>query len=801
MPARIQVKLIGLLSAVLVLLQTATLAAVHLAGERNLRRTLVDELHVGARVFDQLLSVRGRQLAETVRVLASDFAFRETIASGDRPTITSVLANPGARIGADAVFLISLGGVVEADTTTGRFLSRPFPVPSLVEASLSQGEASAIVSFEDRPFQFVMVQVLAPEPIALVCIGFPVDEPELAELRRLTGLDVALWSQSSESSEPRLVSTLGPEMKDDLLASTRLRRDSAAPEATVRLDGHDWETVLQPLPTADDSSIHMLLLRSIEEARRPLRRLELSIFTLSSAALLVALLAAVFFSRTVSRPLLRLAEGAQRIERGDYSVPVAIDRDDEIGLLAKAFDEMQVGIGQREEQIRFQATHDGLTGLPNRALFIDRLELAISHSRRHGGLVGMVMMDVNRFKEINDTLGHAFGDDLLDEIGRRLRRTTRETDTVARLGGDEFAVMFEAQERSSALEVAERVARALEVAFTVGGVTVDVRASMGIALYPFHAEDADTLLKHADIAMYEAKRNQTEVSMYEPGRDEHSLRRLSILSDLRHAIGDDQLELCYQPKVELATSRTTQVEALVRWRHPVHGVMLPGEFIQLAEQSGSISLITKWVLRRAVEQCGRWQGAGIDIAVAVNLSVLDLYDSELPTLISGLLHEAELEPSRLTLEITESAVMRDVTHSLRILRDLRARGIALAIDDYGTGYSSLAHLKRLPVEELKIDASFITGLRDAVSEDGVIVRSTIELGHNMGLRVVAEGVEHEVTWQILESLGCDMAQGFLLSPGIPAGELVEWLRASPWGQSSRVTPLRESARGGDRGVV
>jgi diguanylate cyclase (GGDEF)-like protein len=786
MPARIEVKLIGLLSGVLVLLQTATLAAVHFAGERNLHRGLAEELRVGARVFDQLLSDRGRQLAETVRVLAADFAFRETVASGDLPTITSALANHGARIGAEAVFLVSLDGSVEADTLGGRFVGGPFPAPELVESAVAEGETSAVVSFDHRPYQFVVVEVLAPEPIALVSIGFPIRESELQQLRRLTGLDVALWSRSDGSRDVGLISTLAEEARRELPRITLAggARDAPAGEAvgphegTVRLGGHEWESVLRPLPTADGSRIEMLLLRSIEEARRPLRRLELSIFTLSGAALAIALVTGVFFARTVSRPLQRLAEGAQRIERGDYSLPVAIDQDDEIGRLARAFDDMQVGIREREERIRFQATHDSLTGLPNRALFLDRLQHGIAQCKRRGGLVGMVMMDVDRFKEINDTLGHSVGDALLDEIGRRLMRTTRASDTVARLGGDEFAIMFEAEERGGALEVARRISYALEVPFTLGGISVDVSASMGIALSPLHAEDADTLLKHADVAMYDAKRNHQRVSIYEPGRDEHSLRRLSILSELRHAIADDQLELYFQPKVELATMRPVHVEALVRWQHPVHGTMAPGEFVPLAEQSGVVGLITKWVLREAVRVCGGWNRSGLDLSVAVNLSALDLYDSELPTLISGLLHEAGLDPGRLVLEITESAVMRDVPRSLRILGELSARGIAMAIDDYGTGYSSLAHLKRLPVDELKIDKSFVIGLRDPSSEDGVIVRSTIELGHNMGLRVAAEGVEHPTTWRILGDSACDLAQGFYLSPPLPAAALLEWMRTN-----------------------
>ncbi|MFP5245125.1 MAG: putative bifunctional diguanylate cyclase/phosphodiesterase, partial [Thermoanaerobaculia bacterium] len=428
-----------------------------------------------------------------------------------------------------------------------------------------------------------------------------------------------------------------------------------------------------------------------------------------------------------------------------------------------------------------QALHDALTGLPNRELFRDRIDQAVNASRRSGDDAVVMIMDLDRFKEINDTLGHHFGDELLNEIGRRLALTLRESDTVSRLGGDEFAVTFYVREGSRATEVAQRIAAALDAPFILGGVSVDVDASMGIALYPLHATDAETLMKRADVAMYDAKKNHASYAIYEPGRDEHSLRRLAMLSELRHAIERDELVLHYQPKIDVRSERAAHAEALVRWRHPVHGLLTPDEFVPLAEQSGNIGMITKWVLRQAISDCGKWNAAGLGLTVAVNLSALDLFDAELPAYIGGLLSEIGLSPSKLVLELTESAVMKDPAYALRILRDLKHRGVTLAIDDYGTGYSSLAHLKRLPVDELKIDKSFVLNLRRSSTDDLVIVRSTIELGHNMGLRVIAEGVENDEAWTILKDLGCDMAQGYFVSKPLPSAAFQKWLAESRWG--------------------
>ncbi|MFA6956238.1 MAG: EAL domain-containing protein [Thermoanaerobaculia bacterium] len=774
-------KLLVLFLGALVLLQLATLTVVHLAGRSSLQKAMTEELRVGSRVLDRLLEARGRRLSDSVRVLAADFPFREAVASGDLPTIGSVLLNHGSRIDADAVFLISLDGQVEADTLDGRYAGRAFPIPALVEKARDAGEASAIVSLDGRPHQFVVVPVLAPQPIAWVCIGFEIDESVLGDLNRLTGLEVSLWSMA-EGRSPSLISTLPSAAQRELLArATSHPRSAMLAGEKIALGDTPYESLERPLETADRSAINVLLQRSIEEAERPLRQLELRIFVLSSLVLLVAIVAAIFFARGVTRPLLSLAGAAQRIEKGDYSAPVTIAQDDEIGLLATSFDTMRAGIREREERILHQATHDALTGLPNRTFFLEHLTQAIAAAAPDGGQVGMLMMDIDRFKDINDTLGHRFGDDLLVEFGRRLRQATRESDTVARLGGDEFAVMFEVDDAMLASEVARRISGALEAPFTLAGVSIDVRASMGIALCPLHADDAGTLMKRADVAMYDAKRNHESVAFYEPGRDEHTLRRLSILSELRNAIATDQLELHYQPKIDFGSERAGHAEALVRWRHPVHGMMPPDEFITLAEQSGNIGLITKWVLQRAIRDCGVWRRSGLDLTVAVNLSALDLFDPELPAIVSDLLLEAGLEPAHLVLEITESAVMRDAARARKILGELKDRGISLSIDDYGTGYSSLAHLRRLPVDELKIDKSFVVNLGGGSAEDSVIVRSTIELGHNMGLRVIAEGVESEAAWRELKSLGCDMAQGYYVSRPLPSDQFVVWMRESRWG--------------------
>ncbi len=429
--------------------------------------------------------------------------------------------------------------------------------------------------------------------------------------------------------------------------------------------------------------------------------------------------------------------------------------------------------------LEHQAVHDALTGLPNRLLLHDRLSQAILTARRDEAPLALLVMDLDRFKEVNDTLGHHYGDLLLRELGVRLRGILREFDTAARLGGDEFALLLPRTTSEEAELAARRLVAALELPFILDGHPVEVGGSIGIAVFPEHGSDPGTLLRRADVAMYVAKRNQSELSVYSPELDQHSPDRLSLAAELRAAIEHDQLELFYQPKADMASGRINSVEALVRWRHPLRGLVPPDEFIPLAEQSGQVRALSLWVLNAALRQARIWEQSGRTLAIAVNLSMRDLQDSGLPETVAGMLVHWGVSPALLSLEITESTLMADPAQAMEIVRRLSAMGVRIAIDDFGTGYSSLAYLKRLAVNELKVDRSFV---RHVVtdSRDVAIVRSTISLAHELGLEVVAEGIEDQPTWDLLTKLGCDTAQGYLISKALPIGELDRWVRESGW---------------------
>ncbi len=439
--------------------------------------------------------------------------------------------------------------------------------------------------------------------------------------------------------------------------------------------------------------------------------------------------------------------------------------------LKVATDELE--LRQREKE--HQALHDHLTGLPNRVLFMERLQEAISTAQEQGLGVAVVILDLDDFKDINDTLGHHFGDLLLQEIRPRLEGVLRHVDTVARLGGDEFGIVIpDVPNREVAQQVAERMLERLAQPIMLEGFMLVASASIGIALYPEHSEDIDTLLRRADVAMYAAKDARTGYQFYDPRQDRYSPERLTLLGQLRPALDAGEFETYYQPKADLSDGRIRGAEALVRWHHPQRGILAPDEFIPLAEQTALLRPLTLTVFEQAIQQCRTWRALGLDLEVSVNLSVRSLLDLELPGQVQGMLEHFDVPPSCLVVEITESTLMADSGRSVDVLTRLSAVGVGLSIDDFGTGYSSLSYLKRLSLNEIKIDRSFVMNMAEDAN-DATIVRATVELGHHLGLRVVAEGVERLEHWQELKVMGCDVAQGYFLSRPIPSEAFFAWL--------------------------
>ena len=429
----------------------------------------------------------------------------------------------------------------------------------------------------------------------------------------------------------------------------------------------------------------------------------------------------------------------------------------------------------QEEALEHLALHDTLTGLPNRTLLADRLRQALLTAQRERSGVALLIMDLDRFKEVNDSLGHHWGDLLLQQAAARLRETLRESDTVARLGGDEFAVILPGLDEDDVVErMSRKLLDALDRPFAIEGRILRVGASIGAAVFPGHGDDPATLVRHADSAMYAAKRAGSGFAVYSDGADEALSIRLALASELPAALEADELVLHFQPKANLETGRPVAVEALVRWQHPELGLLAPDRFVPLAEETGLIRPLGRWVLEHAVAEASRWRALGYELPVAVNLSGRDLHDWDLPGFIEDILVRHGLPANLLELEITETAIMTDADAARSLLDRIVEMGVSVAIDDFGIGYSSLAQLHKLPVRQLKIDKSFVQAMATDDSS-AVIVRSTCDLGHNLGLVVLAEGVEDGATWDLLRRHGVDLAQGYLVSRPVPAADFMTWL--------------------------
>ncbi len=760
------------LLALVAIVEAATFGAVLNATRSNFIEQGNSELSLGQLVFDNAIQSRTDELSVGVRVLARDFGFKRAAVTGDAATIRSALVNHQSRIGADVALLISRDSEITAGSAelSGLEAGTPFPYTDMLN-NARDGDSTTDGVFDSGEFalQLVVEPVFAPDLKGWVAFGFRLDDELAAQISSLTNLDVSFASMT-DSGYAVVASTLVGTQRKSLVDAF------SAATATPSVVSGSMDSALllrRPFDEQRGHGLHVLLSKPMSEVLAAYSVLRARLMVVMLVAFCLAVLGARALTDTVAKPLRRFASAARRISEGHYDERVDIKSGDELGQLSTAFADMQNGIRERQEKIEYQSRHDALTGLPNRTRIN---ELIANAAAQTDTPFSLLMIDINGFKAINDTLGHAIGDDVLKAVAHLLSETCSSEDSVARHGGDEFLVLL----NDAAPGRARRIARAIvdDLGETISLGEIDVRAGLniGIACFPEHGSEPNELLRRAEIAMYAAKDRSEPVFEYVDGQDEDHLRRLTLVGDLRRALDDDGLSLYYQPKLDLALGRVTGAEALIRWIHPTEGFVSPEEFIPLAERAGLIRGITDFVLRTGFAQLKCWREQHIDIALCINLSAFDLLDNSLPSRVESLLSRYGIDATSLVFEITESAIMQDVDQSLAVLQRLRGIGIRLSIDDFGTGHSSLAQLKRLPVDELKIDKSFVFGILTSES-DAAIVRSTVELAHVMNLKVTAEGVESAEVEDALKDMHCDIAQGYHLSKPLPADEFNGWLES------------------------
>jgi diguanylate cyclase (GGDEF)-like protein len=739
---RIAIVFVGLL----VLVMGLVLALVHHSSGRIVEDETRRELAVGAKVFQRLLEQNQRQLETAAAVLSADFAFREAIATQDQPTVRSVIRNHGQRIHAQVMMVTGTDGKLIATTQYAGVAGDPFPFPDLLAAAEASGRSAGFRAMRNgQLYQVVLMPILAPTRIAWVAMGFHVDDRWADDMAGMTGLGVHIVRTGTPGA----------------LAS------SAPPERTQggTQGGSHFASVNVPL----DGGLQAVLQLPVAQVQAPFEQLQGRLLGVIVVAVLVFAAGSIMLAGRIVRPLNDLSAAARRIALGDYAQPLPPAQGDEIGQLAGSFEQMRTGIASREERIGRLAYVDALTDLPNRTRFLE------AFARLTPGAGGAVMVvNIDRFALINNALGHLVGDRLLRAVAGQLQALVPQGGMLARLWGDQFAFLLEGADVDAARRFADAVLAALRDPVTLDGQRLDIEAGVGIALYPDDGLNAATLLRRAELALAAAKRRHAGIAFAQETGAEPAHEQLSLIGDMRRALAAGEFTLAYQPKLALASGRIVAVEALLRWQHPERGGIAPARFIPFAEQTGFIREITPWVLESAVRQAAVWHAAGLDIAVSANLSTLDLLDPHLGRRVRDLLERHAVPARRLCLEITESALMDDPALAQAHLDELAGLGIKLSIDDYGVGQASLAYLKSLPVDELKLDRSFITAITES-PRNAAIVESTIMLSHALGLTVVAEGVETPAELRWLREHGCDIAQGYGIGRPMTAAQLQDWL--------------------------
>jgi diguanylate cyclase (GGDEF)-like protein len=779
-----QAKLILFFGMLFVVVGTVTFLLVQNAIQRNIFDQARAQLSATNDIFNRRLAATGDALAGGSALLASDTAFRQAVEDGDRTTILPALHNLANRIKADRVLLVSLDAVVLVDTAMppGAAIDKPFRFTDMIEIAGTRGRATASAILDDRIYELVMVPVMSPSPIGWIVTGIESGEKLVTDLQRATTvpIDITFAFKNEDGAWQAPASTLTPHLKSVLLPKLDELKDLNGKTTVITLDRSDYVSMAVQLAAPRGTSpIHVILQYSLNVALQPYRPLFLLLIVLAGAALAISLLSAAFIARTITAPIRALDAAARRIQAGRYSEKVDIAQQDEIGRLSETFNQMMTGIAEREDRIAHQARHDPLSGLPNRMSFEGHVADMIIARQETRRTFSVILLQIGRFSELINTLGHDTGDQLIRKVGKSLRQIVPQPNAVARHASNIFALALDTDDAVAVSLIVERILSLFDNAISVAGFNIDVTATIGEARYPEHGGTARTLMQHADTAIYEAKQLGRSYAAYDHQLDPHRPERLSMMGELRTGLDKGQFTFFFQPKVDLATETVTTVEALIRWNHPERGFLAPDSFIPLAEQTGNIGKLTGWALAAAIKQSRTWADKGINVKIAVNLSPHDLNNRHLPEEIGNLLSSYDVSPGRIILEITESAVMEDPVHAQEVLKTLSGMGLTLSVDDYGIGHSSLAYLKSLPVQEIKIDKSFVLKLADSRG-DQILVKSTIELGHNLGLRVTAEGVEDRASLEILQNLGCDTGQGYFVSRPIPAEDFETFFRTSRW---------------------
>ena len=769
---------VALVTAIQLVTLVPVLSAIRQDAEAQARRSV----NLAGVVFDEFMSNRTAQLLTTTDAVAADFAFREAVAVG---AAESALANHAARAGADIATVFDLEGQILA---TSGDLPRGVALDALRRLAFAERDAAqnSIAVLGAMPYQTVTIPVRAPDTIAWVTFGFALDRRLAGDIERLTGLHTSFVRIGIDDVQV-FASTVPEEARDAAVSGIQLGR--VAPESGMPGDT-GYLTSLRPF-LEEHAEIYAALQLSLRDATAAYRRIRDILLVITSLSLLLAVGGSFGVARMVTRPVQDLAAAARRLREGIYTQSLSVASTDELGDLAAGFNSMQDAIAERERRIVHIAHHDSLSGLPTRDLVVSEIRAGMAANTQ----LAVLNLALTRFDGIVSSLGHGTADDVIKLVAGVLRNACGEGHVLGHLNHQEFIVVMRSYSVEHAKQFALWLLDALRAGVTVKGANISLQACVGIAAFPDHATDAAELVRCAAIARNDAQQRHDVVGEYRVGQEDHAREHIRMVGDFPRALKNDELELAFQPKVDCSTRAVAGAEALVRWRHPELGLLPPAKFIEAIEQAGGIAHLTRWVLRHALMTLGSWRSRGLDVSIAVNISVEDLVDEYLPYFMLDLTRQHAIVPANVTLEVTESAIMHNIQMSLSVVSCLRDLGFRVAIDDFGTGQSAMGQLKRIPVDELKIDKSFVMNMEN--QRDEAIVRAAIELGHQFGLSVVAEGVESAATLERLQTLGCEYAQGYFIAKPLSASELPAWIHKWSSREGSDIVTLVAGERGSE----
>jgi len=751
----------------LLLVQAIALWTLYSGNKLQETQAINTRLTTAKTIFSEIFQRRLDYLAAFSETVAKDFGIKQVF-DDDTRSLLVALNNHRKRINADLAMAISANNKITAQLMVEYHNNKQVKVMQGPErgelfrypAWLASQQQAYLYQINDNLYQVSFSPLtVGTKTIGWLAFGFQIDQRLALEFRNITGLETDFLLKKNQHWQ--------------LVVSSN--KQASVPFATQIINGKTPTHYIATSQLMTEFELHQLgvvmygLRANFVEL---LRSKWLNFLLLATITLLVSLASAYWIAASITKPIKRLVNQAKNIASGNYDQPVQLNDRSELGQLAHEFNTMQQAVLSREQAIMHRANHDPLTDLPNRNV----LKLSIKQLLTNQQPFTLLHLNISRLKDVNDTLGHDVGDQVIKEVGHRLTQC-QSLPMLYHLGTDEFILISTQTSSDGISQSINGIQQQLEQNFDYQGLSFQLQVRIGVACYPRHSQSAEALLQMADTALHHTRKSRQSVQMYHSDFDINSIERLSLINDLKQAIPAGQLELHYQPKLNLTSQVITHVEALVRWRHPQLGMIAPDDFIHIAEQTGQINALTQWVIITALQQYHRWQEQQIELNIAINITAENLKADDFYDFVCKTLTEYKVPPNHITLEVTESAVVEDPEQAVALLSRFTAQGIHISIDDYGTGYSSLAQLKQLPVHELKIDKSFVQRLQQD-EDDQIIVRSTIELAHNMGLYVVAEGIEDEYSLHWLTQHGCELGQGYFISKPKPPEELTIWLLES-----------------------